>query len=77
MVRNTLLESFFISSRIIPHSGSWLDFEFDHKNVLYARIDRKRKFHATVILKALGYSVPELLDLFYEKETLHLSEKKL
>ena len=64
------------SSRIIPHRGSWLDFEFDHKNVLYARIDRKRKLHATVILKALGYSVPELLDLFYEKETLHLSEKK-
>ena len=62
------------SSRIIPHRGSWLDFEFDHKNVLYARIDRKRKLHATVILKALGYSVPQLLDLFYEKETLHLSE---
>ena len=64
------------SSRIIPHRGSWLDFEFDHKNVLYARIDRKRKLHATVILKALGYSVPELLNLFYQKETLHLSEKK-
>jgi DNA-directed RNA polymerase subunit beta len=64
------------SARIIPHRGSWLDFEFDHKNVLYARIDRKRKLHATVILKALGYSVQELLDLFYEKETLHLSEKK-
>jgi len=64
------------SSRIIPHRGSWLDFEFDHKNVLYARIDRKRKLHATVILKALGFSVPELLDLFYKTETLHLSEKK-
>ena len=64
------------SSRIIPHRGSWLDFEFDHKNVLYARIDRKRKLHATVILKALGYSVSELLVLFYEKETLHLNEDK-
>ena len=63
------------SSRIIPHRGSWLDFEFDHKNVLYARIDRKRKLHATVILKALGYSVPELLKLFYEPETIHLDEK--
>ena len=62
------------SSRIIPHRGSWLDFEFDHKNVLYARIDRKRKLHATVILKALGYSVPEILDIFYVKETLHLEE---
>lgn len=64
------------SSRIIPHRGSWLDFEFDHKNILYARIDRKRKLHASVILKALGYSVPELLNMFYEKETIHLNEKK-
>jgi DNA-directed RNA polymerase subunit beta len=64
------------SARIIPHRGSWLDFEFDHKNILYARIDRKRKIHATVVLKAMGYSVAELLNLFYEKETLHLSEKK-
>ncbi len=64
------------SARIIPHRGSWLDFEFDHKNVLYARIDRKRKIHATVVLKALGYSVSELLALFYEKETIHLNEKK-
>ena len=62
------------SSRIIPHRGSWLDFEFDHKNVLYARIDRKRKLHATVILKALGYNVSEILNLFYVKETLHLEE---
>jgi DNA-directed RNA polymerase subunit beta len=46
------------SARIIPHRGSWLDFEFDHKNILYARIDRKRKLHATVILRAMGYSVP-------------------
>ena len=59
------------SSRIIPHRGSWLDFEFDHKNVLYARIDRKRKLHATVVLKSLGLSVSELLHLFYEKETIN------
>ncbi|MDC1174383.1 DNA-directed RNA polymerase subunit beta [Bacteriovoracaceae bacterium] len=56
------------SARIIPHRGSWLDFEFDHKNVLFARIDRKRKLHATVVLKAMGYSTPDLLDIFYEKE---------
>ncbi|MCT4642286.1 MAG: DNA-directed RNA polymerase subunit beta [Bacteriovoracaceae bacterium] len=62
------------SARIIPHRGSWLDFEFDHKNVLYARIDRKRKLHATVVLKALGYSVQELLDLFYQKETIVLKK---
>jgi len=62
------------SARIIPHRGSWLDFEFDHKNILYARIDRKRKLHATVILRALGYSVQELLDIFYEKEVLTLKK---
>jgi DNA-directed RNA polymerase subunit beta len=62
------------SSRIIPHRGSWLDFEFDHKNILYARIDRKRKLHATVILRALGYSTSELLDRFYEKEVLSLKD---
>jgi DNA-directed RNA polymerase subunit beta len=59
------------SARIIPHRGSWLDFEFDHKNVLYARIDRKRKLHATVILKAMGLSTSELLSEFYEMETIH------
>jgi len=59
------------SARIIPHRGSWLDFEFDHKNILYARIDRKRKLHATVVLKAMGYSDEQLLDIFYEKELIH------
>lgn len=63
------------SARIIPHRGSWLDFEFDHKNILYARIDRKRKFHATVILKAMGYSVADLLKAFYPLEKINLSEK--
>ncbi|MCB9094926.1 MAG: DNA-directed RNA polymerase subunit beta [Halobacteriovoraceae bacterium] len=62
------------SSRIIPHRGSWLDFEFDHKNILYARIDRKRKIHATVILKAMGYSDEELLSLFYQTELIHLKD---
>ncbi|MDD0854906.1 DNA-directed RNA polymerase subunit beta [Halobacteriovorax sp. GB3] len=60
------------SARIIPHRGSWLDFEFDHKNILFARIDRKRKLHATVVLKAMGYSTPELLNMFYELETVKL-----
>lgn len=58
------------SARIIPARGSWLDFEFDHKNILYARIDRKRKLHATVVLKSLGYSTQEILDLFYHTETI-------
>jgi DNA-directed RNA polymerase subunit beta len=62
------------SARIIPHRGSWLDFEFDHKNILYARIDRKRKLHATVVLKAMGYSDEDLLNLFYKTEFIHLSD---
>ena len=64
------------SARIIPHRGSWLDFEFDHKNILFARIDRKRKFHATVVLKAMGYSESELLKAFYPLEKVYLDEKK-
>ena len=60
------------SARIIPHHGSWLDFEFDHKNVLFARIDRKRKLHVSIILKSMGYGTTEILDMFYEKETIHL-----
>ena len=60
------------SARIIPHRGSWLDFEFDHKNVLFARIDRKRKLHATVVLKALGYNTEQILDMFYNMEMITL-----
>ena len=45
------------SARVIPYRGSWLDFEFDHKDILYVRIDRRRKMPATVLLKALGYSL--------------------
>ncbi len=63
------------SARIIPHRGSWLDFEFDHKNILFARIDRKRKLHATVILKALGYSTIDLLKIFYKIEELVFMDK--
>ncbi len=58
------------SARVIPYRGSWLDFEFDHKDVLYVRIDRRRKLHVTVLLKALGYSTEELLEYFYEHETI-------
>ncbi len=62
------------SARIIPHRGSWLDFEFDHKDVLYARIDRKRKLPATIILRAFGMSTQEILNYFYRVETLALDE---
>jgi DNA-directed RNA polymerase subunit beta len=62
------------SARIIPHRGSWLDFEFDHKNILFARIDRKRKLHASVVLKAMGYSTAELLNEFYQMETISFNK---
>ncbi|MFM8316374.1 MAG: DNA-directed RNA polymerase subunit beta, partial [Deltaproteobacteria bacterium] len=58
------------SARVIPYRGSWLDFEFDHKDVIYVRIDRRRKLHATILLKALGYSVEQLLEYFYDHETV-------
>ncbi|MBT9557657.1 MAG: DNA-directed RNA polymerase subunit beta [Myxococcales bacterium] len=58
------------SARIIPYRGSWLDFEFDHKDLLYVRIDRRRKMFATVLLRALGYSTEELLNYFYRTEEI-------
>ncbi len=60
------------SARIIPYRGSWLDFEFDHKDTLYVRIDRRRKLHATVLLRALGYSTEDLLNYYYDIETIRL-----
>src|SRR5512134_2643800 len=56
------------SARIIPYRGSWLDFEFDHKDMLYLKIDRKRKFPIAVLLRAFGKSTGELLRSFYEVE---------
>ncbi len=64
------------SARIIPYRGSWLDFEFDPKDILYVRIDRRRKLHATVLLRALGYSTEELLNYFYDTETIFLEPNK-
>jgi len=58
------------SARIIPHRGSWLDFEFDHKDILYARIDRKRKLPATIILRAMGLANQEVLNYFYRVERI-------
>jgi DNA-directed RNA polymerase subunit beta len=62
------------SARIIPYRGSWIDFEFDHKDLLYVRIDRRRKMYATVLLRALGYSTQDLLNFFYDTESIHLRE---
>ncbi|BCR04035.1 DNA-directed RNA polymerase subunit beta [Desulfuromonas versatilis] len=58
------------SARVIPYRGSWLDFDFDHKDILYVRIDRRRKLPATVLLKALGYSNEELLNYYYDTEQI-------
>ena len=58
------------SARVIPYRGSWLDFDFDHKDILYVRIDRRRKLPATVLLKALGYTAEELLDYYYDTEEI-------
>ena len=55
------------SARVIPYRGSWLDFEFDAKDAIYTRIDRRRKLPATVLLRALGYSTQQILDTFFEK----------
>ena len=60
------------SARIIPYRGSWLDFEFDPKDLLYFRIDRRRKMPVTILLKALGYTNEQILDTFYDKETFYL-----
>jgi DNA-directed RNA polymerase subunit beta len=64
------------SCRVIPYRGSWLDLEFDHKDLLFARIDRRRKIHCTVLLKALGYSPEELLAYFYDSETIRVDGRK-
>jgi DNA-directed RNA polymerase subunit beta len=65
------------SARIIPYRGSWLDFEFDPKDCVYARIDRRRKLPVTIILRALGYTEEQMLDLFFEKNTYHLVKNKI
>src|SRR5690242_4448727 len=64
------------SARIIPYRGSWLDFEFDPKDLLYVRIDRRRKLHATVLLRALSYSTEELLNYYYDTEVVYLEPGK-
>jgi DNA-directed RNA polymerase subunit beta len=64
------------SCRIIPYRGSWLDIEFDHKDLIQVRIDRRRKLHATVLLKALGFSAEELLQSFHAPEMIRVDGKK-
>ncbi|MBS0577468.1 MAG: DNA-directed RNA polymerase subunit beta [Proteobacteria bacterium] len=63
------------NARVIPYRGSWLDFEFDPKDGLFCRIDRRRKLPATILLRALGYSNEEMLRAFFEINTFHINDK--
>jgi DNA-directed RNA polymerase subunit beta len=63
------------SARIIPYRGSWLDFEFDPKDYLYFRVDRRRKMPVTILLKAIGYTPEQILAGFFMMDTFHISKK--
>ncbi len=61
------------SARVIPYRGSWLDFEFDSKDLIYCRIDRRRKLYVTVLLRALGYSNEAILSVFFDTQRFKLT----
>jgi len=65
------------SARIIPYRGSWLDFEFDAKDYVYFRIDRRRKMPVTILLRALGYNNEDMLRMFFEFDSFHLGKKSI
>jgi len=60
------------SARVIPYRGSWLDFEFDAKDIVYFRVDRRRKMPVTILLKALGYTLEKILQEFFDFDTFHV-----
>jgi DNA-directed RNA polymerase subunit beta len=62
----SVIEKHLFSARIIPYRGSWIDFDFDAKNIMYVRIDKKRKIPVTVLLKALGMTELEILNTYYD-----------
>ena len=62
------------SARVIPYRGSWLDFEFDPKDLVFVRIDRRRKLPATILLRALGYEAEEILEMFYDTNVFTVSK---
>jgi DNA-directed RNA polymerase subunit beta len=61
---------------VIPYRGSWLDFEYDPKDYLYFRVDRRRKMPVTILLKALGYAPEQILREFFAFDTIHLSAER-
>ena len=64
------------NARVIPYRGSWLDFEFDHKDCVFVRIDRRRKIPATILLRGLGYDNEDMINIFFETNKFTLSAKK-
>ncbi len=62
------------NARVIPYRGSWLDFEFDPKDCVFTRIDRRRKLPVTILLRALGYDNEQILDMFFEKNTFKITK---
>jgi DNA-directed RNA polymerase subunit beta len=65
------------SARVIPYRGSWLDMEFDPKDSLFVRIDRRRKLPATILLRALGYENEEILDIFFDTNEFHITKTEI
>jgi DNA-directed RNA polymerase subunit beta len=65
------------SARIIPYRGSWLDLEFDAKDLIYFRIDKRRKMNITLLLKAIGYTHDDILDIFYDKDNYQIKKGKM
>ena len=67
--------SSLFTARLIPYRGSWVDFEFDAKELLYVRIDRRRKMPVTALLRAFGMSKDDILNSFYENEEIFLDQE--
>ncbi len=75
--KNNASGKLIYSARVIPYRGSWLDCEFDQKDLIHVRIDRKRKFPVTVLLKSLGYNTEQLLAYFYDTDEVYVRSGKL
>ena len=77
--RGSLTKKYLYSARVIPYSGRWLDFEFDQRDMVYFRIDRRRKMPVTFLLKAIGYGEEEILRHFYDFDhfTLGMEENEV
>lgn len=75
--KNAASGKLIYNARVIPYRGSWLDFEFDQKDLIHVRIDRRRKFPVTILLKALGYNTDQLLEYFYDIDTVVVRNKKM